>query len=184
MVDGDKEKWIEAAEIKIRSLESKNTWIEVPKSSSKSRILPGTWVFHRKRYPDGSIRKYKARYCVRGDLHDQVTDTFAPAIAFSMVRIFLITSIMFKWHTCSIDFSNAFVQAKLDEDMWIHLPRGFHGEMKDSCLKLQRSLYVIATAPISGQVTYSKHSYPLALVISSNVRTKQRLLCRPRTIQE
>jgi hypothetical protein len=147
MIDGDREKWIEAAEIEIRSLESKNTWKEVPKSSAKSRILPGTWVFRRKRSPDGSIRKYKARYCVRGDLHDQVTDTFAPVIAFSTVRIFLITSIMFKWYTCSIDFSNAFVQAKLDEDIWIHLPRGFRGELKDSCLKLQRSLYGIATAP-------------------------------------
>jgi Predicted membrane protein len=146
MVDGYREKCIEAAEIEIRSLESKNTWIEVPKSSSKSRILPGTWVFCRKQSPDGSIRKCKARYCVRGDLHDQVTDPFAPVTAFSTVRIFLITSTMFKWHTCSIDFSNASVQAKLDEDIWIHLPsRGFHGEMKDSCLKLQRSLYGIAT---------------------------------------
>jgi hypothetical protein len=84
---------------------------------------------------------------MRGDSIDQVTDTFAPVIAFSTVRIFLITSIMLKWYTCSIDFSNACVQAKLDEDISIHLPRGFHGEMKDSYLKLQRSLYGISTAP-------------------------------------
>ena len=54
---------------------------------------------------------------------------------------------MFNWYTCSIDFSNAFVQAKLDDDIWIHLPRGFHGQTKDTCLKLQGSLYGISTAP-------------------------------------
>jgi hypothetical protein len=36
MIDGDLDKWIEAAEIEIQSLESKNTWKEVPKSAAKS----------------------------------------------------------------------------------------------------------------------------------------------------
>jgi hypothetical protein len=45
MVDVDKEKWIEAAEVEIRSLEAKGTWKEVAKSSATGPILPGTWVF-------------------------------------------------------------------------------------------------------------------------------------------
>ena len=30
-------------------------------------ILQSTWEFRRKRYPDGTLKKYKARFCVRGD---------------------------------------------------------------------------------------------------------------------
>jgi Reverse transcriptase (RNA-dependent DNA polymerase). len=132
LADVDKEKWIEAAEVEIRSLGAKgtSTWKEFSKSSIPGPILPGTWVSCSKRAPDGTIKKYKACSCVRGDLQNQVTETFAQVIALSTVRIFLITSIlMFSWYTCSIDFSNAFVQAKLvDDDIWIHLPRGFHGQ--------------------------------------------------------
>jgi len=55
---------------------------------------------------------------------------------------------MTSWETCSIDFSNAFVQAKLKEPIWIHLPRGFRtaGPAK-TCLRLIRSQYGISEAP-------------------------------------
>ena len=55
---------------------------------------------------------------------------------------------MFDWYTCSVDFSNAFVQAKLNNDMFIRLPRGFRGSgSKKTCLKLKKSLYGLAVAP-------------------------------------
>jgi hypothetical protein len=50
--------------------------------------------------------------------------------------------------TCSIDFSNAFVQAKLKEPIWIHLHHGFWtaGPAK-TCLRLIRSQHGISEAP-------------------------------------
>jgi Reverse transcriptase (RNA-dependent DNA polymerase) len=54
------------------------------------------------------------------------------------------------WDTCSIDFSNAFVQAKLQEPVWIHLPRGFHSGNVNTpkrCLRLNKSLYGLSIAP-------------------------------------
>ena len=52
-------------------------------------------------------------------------------------------SITLKWHTCTINFSNTFVQAKLDAPVWIHLPRGFKSEhgYKKTCLCLKKSPY-------------------------------------------
>ena len=67
---GNVERWMEAARKEIASLEKNGTWLEVNASEAKSRILPGTWVFKRKRTPDGEISKYKARYGVRGDLEE------------------------------------------------------------------------------------------------------------------
>ena len=58
-------------------------------------------------------------------------------------------SITLKWHTCNIDFSNAFVQAKRDTSVWIHLPHGFKSEhgYKETCLCLKKSLYGLSVAP-------------------------------------
>ena len=143
------EKWREAARIEIQSLEKMNTWTEVPMHLAKSHtILPGTWVFKRKRTPDGTIKKHKARYCVRGDLQDGVFDTYAPVVSFSTVRLFLVLSLMFNWETCTVDFANAFVQAELTDLVFMHLPRGFQSELKGkSCLKLNKSIYGLSVAP-------------------------------------
>ena len=44
-----------------------------------------------------------------------------------------------------IDFSNTFVQAKLEQPIWIHLRHGFYTPKKGRyCLKLLRSLYGIS----------------------------------------
>ena len=58
------EKWLKAANDEIQSLQKNGTWKEVPITEAKTQILPGTWVFGRKRTPDGTISKYKARYSV------------------------------------------------------------------------------------------------------------------------
>ncbi|KAI2509043.1 hypothetical protein MHU86_5419 [Fragilaria crotonensis] len=56
MADRDNiEKWLKAANDEIQSLQKNGTWIEVPITEAKTRILPGTWVFRRKRTPDGTI---------------------------------------------------------------------------------------------------------------------------------
>ena len=78
-------KWMEAAQKEIFSLEKNGTWREVGIDDAKSKILPGTWVFRRKRSPDGEITKYKARYCVRGDLEEGEPETYAPVVAWRSV---------------------------------------------------------------------------------------------------
>ena len=95
-----------------------------------------------------NFKKFKARYCVRGDLEEGVFDTFAPVVAWSTVRLFLIVTLSMDWYTCSIDFSNAFVQATLKDPIWIHLPRGFRSTRPGrTCLRLVKSLYGISRAP-------------------------------------
>ena len=110
--------------------------------------MPGTWVFRRKRTPDGEISKYKARYCVRGDLEEGEPETYAPVVSWSSVRPFLVLALTLNWYTSSIDFSSAFVQAKLENPVWIHLPRGFQSPLGTNvCLRLRKSLYGVSVAP-------------------------------------
>ena len=148
MSDSHKEKWLAAAEEEIRALERHGAWLEVPFDEARNKnIVPSTWVFKVKRTPDGDIKKFKARLCLRGDLMRGVTDTYAPVVAFSTVRIFLIMSIISKWETCSIDFSNAFIQAKREKPIYIRAPRGFHTKGEHKVLKLIKSLYGAKDAP-------------------------------------
>ena len=149
MRSDDRSKWIESAQIEISALVKQGTWVEVPQSEVKTKILPGTWTFRRKRTPDGEIKKYKGRYCVRGDLQEEKQSTYAPVIAWPTVRLFLTLSLILNWKTMTVDFSSAFVQAKLKEPVWIHLPRGFSSSNgPNTCLRLVKSLYGLAVAPI------------------------------------
>ena len=34
--------------------------------SSSANILAPTWAFKKKKYPDGGLKKFKTRFCVRG----------------------------------------------------------------------------------------------------------------------
>ena len=55
-----------AAETEIQTLEEKECW-DVIDREPWMNVLPGTWAFKCKRYPDGRIKKFKGRFCARGD---------------------------------------------------------------------------------------------------------------------
>ena len=78
-------KWMEAAVKDVASLEKNGTWKEVSVLEAKTKILSGTWVFQHKRSPDVEITKYKARYCVLGDLEEGEPETCAQVVAWSAV---------------------------------------------------------------------------------------------------
>ena len=115
---------------------------------AKSKILPGTWVFRRKRAPTGVMKKFKGHLCVRGDLQEGDFDTFAPVVAWATIRLVLVFALTQGWRLICIDFSNTFVQAELAEPVWIHLPRGYKLTMPGAtCLQLKKSLYGLSITP-------------------------------------
>ena len=64
------EQFWQAMDKEIESLESKGTWDVVDRSTVPKgvRVIPGTWSQRIKRHPDGSLNKFKSRFCFRGDL--------------------------------------------------------------------------------------------------------------------
>ena len=61
------EGFYKAMEDEMETLENKmDCWDIVPRPKDKN-ILPGTWAFRRKRFPDGTVKKLKGRFCDRGD---------------------------------------------------------------------------------------------------------------------
>ena len=158
MASKDSESYKDAMDLEISELQDHGTWILVPKMSVPvgTKILPSTWVLRAKRYPDGRLRKHKARFCVRGDRQIEgvdYTEKYSPVVSWSTVRMLLTLSISQNLYTKQVDFSNAFVQAKLkqDEHIYVDMPKGFeyiNGKNELHVLKLKRSLYGLVQAPL------------------------------------
>jgi hypothetical protein len=143
------DQWVAALEKEIRALEEHEVWEEVPASQAEGDIVPTMFVMKIKRKPDGTLDKFKARITVRGDLMKSYGfETFSAVCAWSTVRMVLILALTWGWTTCTVDFSNAFIHAKLDTPVWIQLPKGYTSSLPGkSCLKLKRSLYGTSFAP-------------------------------------
>ena len=153
----------EACKIELETLEEKkNSWDVVPRQDWMN-VLPSTWAFRCKRYPDGSVKKLKARFCVRGDRQVEGIDyfeTFAPVVSWITVRLLLALSLVLGLVTRQVDYTAAFLHADIDKDpnwdglsdkeraqsgVYVEMPRGFGQPGK--VLKLKKSLYGLKQSP-------------------------------------
>jgi hypothetical protein len=62
--------------IELETLAIKKQAWEVVDREPWMNVLPSTWAFKCKRYPDGLVKKLKARFCVRGDRQREGVDFF------------------------------------------------------------------------------------------------------------
>jgi hypothetical protein len=94
----------------------------------RTRYLELIWTYRRKRRPDGSLKKYKARVCVNGSRHIQGIDyreSFAPVVQWSTIRMVNTLAAMHNIKGKQIDFTQAFPQANLKEEIYLRFPAGF-----------------------------------------------------------
>ncbi len=142
------------------SLKALDPWDEVPRSEAIEKganILPSTWAFKCKRYPDGTVKKYKARWCIRGDRQIEGVDffeTYAPVVSWSTVRLLLIMSIVLGLATRQVDYTLAFVQADLDVEVYCEMPKRY--ERPGYIFKLKKSVYGLRQSPLNFFKTLKK----------------------------
>jgi hypothetical protein len=105
----------------------------VPHSKAENnQIVPGTWTFERKWYPDVQFRKHKSQFSVRGDIKKlggqrkvsmtegepiehldgkKALSIYTPVVSWITAQLMLILALILGLKTKQIDFSNAFAQA-------------------------------------------------------------------------
>ena len=98
-------------EIELQTLISMDTFIVIDREPWM-KVISSVWAFKVKRFPDGSVRKLKARFCARG--YEQVEGqdyfkTFAPVVQWLTVRLILIMTILLGLENKQIDYTAAFV---------------------------------------------------------------------------
>ena len=92
-------------------------YFKMIKRPGGANILYSTWAFRRKRYPEGSLKKYKAKFCMRGDQQVDgvdVFDAYAPVVSWITVQLLMTLSITMGLNTQQVDYINAFCQIPLD----------------------------------------------------------------------
>jgi len=115
-------------------------------------IISSTWAFKCKRYPDGLTKKFKARFCARGDQQLEGIDffeTYAPVVQWTMIRLMFILEILLGLKSMQGDVTCAFLHADLEE-VYVDIPMGFaqYGKNeKKHCLKLKKTLYGLQQSP-------------------------------------
>lgn len=148
------DEYYKAAEVEVETLENINAW-DVVERDVATNILPGTWTFKCKRYPDGSVKKFKARFCARGDRQKEgidFTETYAPVAQWTTVRTMLILECLLGLKSKQGDISCAFLHAELtpDEKIYVDMPRGFKqydNRGRPKILSLNRFLYGLRQSP-------------------------------------
>ena len=113
-------------------------------------MINSTWALKIKRFPDGLIKKFKARFCVHGN--QQVNDidffeTYAPVVHWMTVWLMLILDVLLCLKSKQGDITAAFVHADVEEgeNIFVEMPRGFRKQGK--VLKLKKTLYGLRQSP-------------------------------------
>ncbi|CAI7744571.1 unnamed protein product [Closterium sp. NIES-54] len=141
--------WQAAMDAKMASWKSTGTYVdEVPPPGAN--IVSGMWIFRVKR-PPGSPPVFKVRYVARGFSQRQGVDffqTFSPTPKMTTLRVVLHVAAQRDYELHSLDFSTAFLQGSLHEEIWLRRPPGFTGSFPpDTQWSLRRPVYGLRQAP-------------------------------------
>ncbi|CAI7868355.1 unnamed protein product [Closterium sp. NIES-54] len=119
--------WQSAMDAEMASWKSTGTYVDkVPPPGAN--IVSGMWIFRVKRSP-GSPPVFKAHYVARG---------------FMLLHVAALRD--YELH--SLDFSTAFLQGSLHEEMWLRRPPGFTGSFPPGTQwSLRRPVYGLRQAP-------------------------------------
>jgi hypothetical protein len=149
----------------VSDLLSTGTVSVVPRSSVLSWIRPlqAMWSFRRKRAPDWSILKFKARLCPQGGMQiegENYWHTYAPVVNWRTVRLSLILSLLSGLKHRQVNYVSAYTQAPLDCELYMNIPPGFtvnnntlefsssstRGNSNDYLLRLNKNVYGLKQA--------------------------------------
>ncbi|CAI7878522.1 unnamed protein product, partial [Closterium sp. NIES-54] len=141
--------WQSAMDAEMGSWKSTGTYVdEVPPPGAN--IVSGMWIFRVKR-PPGSPPVFKARYVARCFSQRQGVDyfqTFSPTPKMTTLRVLLHVAAQRDYELYSLDFSTAFLQGSLHEEIWLRRPPGFTGSFPSGTQwSLQRPVYGVRQAP-------------------------------------
>ena len=119
----EQKEWQKACEEELEALHWCKVF-EIVDRPKGTNIVKNHWVFDIK--SDG---QKKARLVTKG--FSQIEDLdfnqiFSPVVRFETVRLILALAVLNKWHIQAVDVYNAYLYGKLDEEIYIEQPEGFH----------------------------------------------------------
>ncbi|UYV77601.1 hypothetical protein LAZ67_15001684 [Cordylochernes scorpioides] len=144
----DREKWFQAMNEELNSLEKNNVWELTPLPKDK-KIIGCKWTYKQKLNSKGEIERYKARLVAEGFNQKYGRDyeeTFAPIVKHSTIRAFLAASVYKGMQVNHLDVKTAFLHGDLDKELYMELPEGLHTKQTNEVCKLKKAIYGLKQA--------------------------------------
>ena len=143
-------KWEEAEQDELRSFHLCKVLSKTPPIPEGVKPLPLKWIYKLKKDLRNIILRHKARLVAQGFFQIfgiDYTDTYSPVAKFVSIRIFLAISVQLGLIVHSMDVDTAFLNADIDEDIWVKIPDGTKlATNDDGIYKLNKSLYGLKQA--------------------------------------
>jgi hypothetical protein len=150
MQQEDRDDFIQAMVKELKDHHDNKHWKLVPRSAiGDAKTIKAIWAFKRKRRPDGSLMKHKARLNAHGGMQvygENYWDTYAPVVNWISIRMMLTLSVIHDLYTTSIDFTLAFPQAEVDTTIYMEVPIGCEVPEGDYVCLLLKNLYGLRQA--------------------------------------
>ena len=150
MSSNESEKWSEAMEREMKSIESNNVWelVELPEGK---KPIGCKWVYKVKTGADGEVERYKARLVAKGFSQQYGLDydqTFSPVARFESLRLLLALAVQNGLTVHQMDVTTAFLNGTLKEEVYMDQPEGYVEKGKEKLVcRLNHSLYGLKQAP-------------------------------------
>ena len=127
----NREDFMTAMEKEIKYLTTEDVWEIIPKSllPTSAHIIRLLWSFRRKRNPFRELIKHKAHVFLHGGMIS-FHNTFEPVVDWSTVRLIIMMDEISGWESRQIDYVLAFSQARIDSDVYLHLPASWFDTLK------------------------------------------------------
>ena len=141
--------WQLAIQAEEKSLRDKGVFKLVDQLPKSLKALDCKWVFAYKRDADGKVVKYKGRLVARGFMQREGIDfgaTYAPVVDGVSLRCVLAIAAVENLECRIMDVETAFLNAPLDEEIYVKVPLGFEGAGQGKYFQLKRALYGLKQA--------------------------------------
>jgi len=123
----DSPRWKQAIREEVAAHKKLGTWSTIKVNNKKHKAMKTRFVFDIKHGADGKMTRYKASLVAQG--FTQVPgrgfdETWAPVPSAATTRAFFAVAAATGWEVHHVDVKTAFLNAKMDKEMYIKLPDG------------------------------------------------------------
>lgn len=153
--------WHDASLREYNSFIKTTTWTLVRRPKHRA-VIRGCWVYRRKIGKHGQILKYKARWCIRGDLQKEGIDyqeVFSSVVKSMTYKLLFNRAAVEDLEIEQMDVKTAFLNSPIDTEVYMEQPEGFedpnHPADEWVC-KLNRAIYGLKQAPRAWYITLAK----------------------------
>lgn len=156
MAGPDAAQWKASMDAEMASCEEKGTWMRMNRKDLPpgANVLPCKWVYKIKLGEHGEEVQFKSRITPKGFRQKYGVDyeeVFASTGMYKTLRVFIAICTRKRMVMIQMDVPSAFLNAGLEEDVYMEVPEGYKTAGEDLVMKLLKALYGLKQAPRNWQ---------------------------------